>query len=203
MSAATSQLAWNHVPLDAVAAVPWRNGGGVTRELLAWPNAHDWVCRISVAEVAASGPFSAYPGVQRWFAVLSGEGVVLDVAGQVHRLDAASAPLRFAGDAPTTCALLAGATRDFNLMLRTGQAHGTLRRVQGTLAQDVVQCVNKSKIIAIYSESTGADVHFDDENLQLPPQTLAWAVVPRTGVLRITSGAALWLEVGLEREVRA
>ncbi|MDZ4146415.1 MAG: HutD family protein [Burkholderiales bacterium] len=188
-------LHWSRVPFDAVAAVPWRNGGGVTRELLAWPNAHDWACRISVAEVAASGPFSAYPGVQRWFAVLSGEGVVLDVAGQAHRLDAASAPLRFAGDAPTTCELRGGATRDFNLMLRTGQAHGTLRRVQGTLVQDVVQCVNKSKIIAIYSESTGADVLFDDENLQLPPQTLAWAVVPRAGQLRVTSDAALWLEV--------
>ncbi|MDZ4127463.1 MAG: HutD family protein [Hydrogenophaga sp.] len=191
-----TDLQWCRVALDAVAAVPWRNGGGVTRELLAWPSAHDWACRISVAEVAASGPFSAYPGVERWFAVLAGHGVTLDVAGQAHRLDTASPPLRFAGDASTTCTLLGGATRDFNLMLRTGRAHGTLRRLQGTLVHDVVQCVNTSKIIAIYSESTGADVFFDHETLRLPPQTLGWAVVPRAGQLRVTSGAALWLEVG-------
>ncbi len=194
MSAAPG-LAWNHVPLAAVAAVPWRNGGGVTRELLAWPDTQNWACRISVAEVVGNGPFSVYPGVERWFAVLSGEGVVLDVAGQAHRLDAASPPLQFDGEAPTTCQLQGGATRDFNLMLRSGRARGGLRRVQGTLATEVTACNNGIKIVAIYSELTGAEVLFYHENLRLPPQTLAWAVVPRTGVLRITSGAALWLEV--------
>jgi environmental stress-induced protein Ves len=48
----------------------WRNGGGSTRELLAWPEATDWQARISVAEITRDGPFSAFAGVQRWFAVL-------------------------------------------------------------------------------------------------------------------------------------
>jgi environmental stress-induced protein Ves len=42
--------------------VPWRNGGGRTRELLAWPSAEDWQLRVSVAEIEADGPFSAFPG---------------------------------------------------------------------------------------------------------------------------------------------
>ena len=59
------------VPGERVAA-RWRNGGGRTRELLAWPDAADWKVRVSVADVESDGPFSAFPGVQRWFAVLEG-----------------------------------------------------------------------------------------------------------------------------------
>lgn len=57
-------------------AMPWRNGGGQTRELLTWPagSAPDqWQLRISRADIDYDGPFSAFPGVQRWFAVLKGQ----------------------------------------------------------------------------------------------------------------------------------
>ena len=55
--------------------VPWKNGGGVTRELLRLPagSGDDWTLRISVADIAADGPFSPFPGITRWFAVLTGE----------------------------------------------------------------------------------------------------------------------------------
>ena len=56
---------------------PWRNGGGVTRELLAWPQAADWRLRVSVADIERDGPFSPFPGVDRWFAVIEGDGVEL------------------------------------------------------------------------------------------------------------------------------
>ena len=55
------------------AAAPWRNGGGVTRELLrlaARPATGS--VRVSVADIEADGPFSPFPGVERWFAVLRG-----------------------------------------------------------------------------------------------------------------------------------
>src|SRR5258706_8972671 len=58
--------------VNDIAPAPWRNGGGLTRELLAWPDRSDWIVRISVAEILASGPFSEFPGVDRWFAVLHG-----------------------------------------------------------------------------------------------------------------------------------
>lgn len=97
---------------------PWRNGGGSTRELLAWPSAADWQLRLSVADIAADGPFSIFDGVQRWFVVLQGAGVVLTINGcaQVQRM--ADAPLQFDGAASTGCRLLGGPTRDLNLMLR-------------------------------------------------------------------------------------
>ena len=39
------------VRLADCAFVPWRNGVGRTRELLAWPTAADWLVRVSVAEI--------------------------------------------------------------------------------------------------------------------------------------------------------
>ncbi len=96
---------------------PWRNGGGVTRELLAWPRADGWRVRVSVADVDADGPFSAFPGVRRWFAVLDGAGVELDVDGRRRRQRRDDAPLDFDGAATVHCRLLDGPTRDLNLML--------------------------------------------------------------------------------------
>lgn len=119
------------VRADAVEATPWRNGGGVTRELLAWPLGADWRVRISVAEIDADGPFSAFEGVERWFAVLSGAGVVLGAPGNEHRLTPASAPLRFDGAQAPACRLIDGATRDLNLMLRDGKRGALQRAVSG------------------------------------------------------------------------
>lgn len=114
---------------------PWRNGGGRTRELFAWPAGPDWKLRISLADVESDGPFSSFPGVQRWFAVLSGAGVVLRFADGERRLDAASAPLAFDGAASPGCSLVAGPTRDLNLMLRGG-ARGRLERAVSGVAWD-------------------------------------------------------------------
>ena len=110
---------------------PWRNGGGITRELLAWPPGSDWQLRLSVADIQADGPFSVFEGVQRWFVVLQGEGVALQVAGQPHCLTPSSAPLCFSGDVSTSCHLFDGPTRDLNLMLR-GCAGGLMGVVPGS-----------------------------------------------------------------------
>ena len=106
------------VRLDDAPPQPWRNGGGVTRELLAWPDAADWQLRISVADIERDGPFSRFPGVTRWFCVLQGDGVHLAVGGTPHRLRPGDAPLVFSGEAETEAWLSGGATRDLNLMLR-------------------------------------------------------------------------------------
>jgi environmental stress-induced protein Ves len=111
------------VALAEVPAQPWRNGGGSTRELLAWPAvpraAPDaWRVRVSVARIAHSGPFSAFPGVQRWFTVLAGAGVQLRWASRSVNLAPGDAPLGFDGAEPPGCTLSGGPTDDLNLMLR-------------------------------------------------------------------------------------
>jgi uncharacterized protein len=115
--------------LASVAAVPWKNGGGVTRELLAWPSAADWSIRVSVADIARDGPFSAFPNVERYFAVLEGEGVELEGVGTIRRDDQ---PVSFDGEAARNCRLLSGATRDLNVMVRRDSGRGLLQRLEAS-----------------------------------------------------------------------
>lgn len=111
---------------------PWRNGGGRTRELLAWPAGAGWQIRVSLADIDADGPFSAFAGVQRWFAVIEGAGVVLAFAGGAsQRLTTTQGPIAFDGADAPDCRLVAGPTRDLNLMLRDGTRGAMARAANG------------------------------------------------------------------------
>lgn len=117
------------VALADTPAQPWKNGGGVTRELLAWPTAADGVLRVSIAEVDRDGPFSAWPGIDRSFAVLQGAGVRLHFEDGVHRLTPSSAALHFDGGLAPGCRLLGGPTLDLNVFTRRGAGRAVLERV--------------------------------------------------------------------------
>lgn len=114
--------------------VPWKNGGGVTREVAAFPEGagfDDFLWRVSMAEVRADGPFSAFPGVDRVLAVLEGR-LRLEVEGLAHiELSPESPPAFFPGDAPTHGTVLAGPVLDLNVMTRRGRARALVRRLDG------------------------------------------------------------------------
>lgn len=114
------------IAIGSVAPQPWRNGGGMTRELLTWPAGDAWNARVSVADVTRDGPFSTLAGVVRWFAVVEGAGVELRFGDDARRVTRDDEPLRFDGAAAPMCRLLAGPTRDLNLMLRN--ASGAMTR---------------------------------------------------------------------------
>ncbi len=103
-----------------VTPEPWANGLGRTRTLLAWPDPRHWALRISVADVETAGPFSVFTGVDRWFAVLEGDGVRLRTAGRPPAVArAADEEMHaFPGDDATDCELLGSPTRDLNVMAR-------------------------------------------------------------------------------------
>lgn len=108
---------------DELPAQSWRNGGGRTRELLTRPaGKRDWRLRISLAEVDRNGPFSAFPGIERWFAVIDGAGVRLSLAGREQLLHPGHEPIHFRGELPVFCSLLDGPTTDLNLMHAGGRA---------------------------------------------------------------------------------
>ncbi len=156
------------VVTDHVAPQRWRNGGGVTRELLALPEGGNWSLRLSVADIEADGPFSAFPGVARWFTVIEGAGVELAIDGVTHRLLAGDAPLPFDGAASTTCRLLAGATRDLNLMLRGRSGSMCLARDAQPWWPDLACC-------GLYAAAAGRCVFGeDDQRVDLPAQALLW-----------------------------
>ena len=192
-------MTWHVVRLEDVSATPWRNGGGVTRELAAWPQANDWTWRMSVAEVGKSGAFSSFDGVDRWFAVLAGSGVQLMVGKHPHRLTAMDAPFFFDGAASTDCQLIDGATQDFNLMVQRDRASAQMVRVSGSVATTVDGAdnwvLNAPKVIAVYAIKTCATVLFDNETLLLTAASLAWRVVSQSARVRVTSSNALWMEI--------
>lgn len=180
---------WHFARLADVPPTPWRNGGGSTRELMAGPDAKDWLWRFSVAQVAQAGPFSAFPGVQRWFAVLSGAGVRLKMADGVHSLEAASQAFAFDGGAAVDCELIEGPTQDFNLMARVPGS--VMRRVRGEHAA----ALDAPKLIAAYPVRIGATAVFDLEETPVPAQVLAWRVAPAGVPVRLVAPDALWMEV--------
>lgn len=117
-------------------ATAWKNGGGVTREIAAWPEGAgtgDFAWRVSLAEVAADGPFSAFPGVDRTLTLAEGAGMDLTVAGAHRLVDERFAPQDFAGDEPTDCRLLDGPVVNFNVMYRRGAATVDTAVVRGRL----------------------------------------------------------------------
>lgn len=114
------------IQLADIEATPWKNGGGVTREIAtgglpgAADPAEDWGWRVSLAEVAADGPFSIFPETDRVIAVIEGAGMdLLRPDGTILALDPFE-PVGFAGEEPLHGRLRGGPVRDFNVMVRRG-----------------------------------------------------------------------------------
>jgi environmental stress-induced protein Ves len=114
------------VPLQGIASTPWKNGGGTTRDLLEWPPGAQWCLRVSVAEIARDGPFSDYTGFERWFAVLHGTGVALQLGQERCEQRLGAPPLRFDGALAPMCWLLDGPTSDLNLLVRRDAGRGSM-----------------------------------------------------------------------------
>lgn len=197
-------MSWNIVRLDEVASTPWKNGGGTTRELIAWPNSEQWVWRMSVAEVKEGGPFSSFPGVQRWFSVLSGASVTLDVnhAGQYssHLLKRDSTPFCFDGEAAVNCELLEGVTHDLNLMLYKNQALGRMQRITGKykFCAKATAVTQAKKMVAIYANDKSNVFEYvkgSFVSIRLPAHTLAWKFIPVDIEIQLESPDALLMEI--------
>ena len=182
---------WQVVSLGDVEPKPWRNGGGVTRELLAWPAADEWRLRLSIADIERNGPFSFYPAAERWFAVMEGRGVKLTVGGGSQQLMVDSEPFCFSGSTEVQCELIDGPTRDFNLMALPGC--GRLTRVH-----DVHEGVIRARtLVAGYAPRGGSIAVYDEYVLDLAPETLVWRLLEQEGPMVLEGEGALWVEVRL------
>jgi len=101
----------------------WSNGGGTTYEVATSPegaglDGFDW--RISLADVAASGPFSPFPGIDRSLVLVDGAGMELEIDGATTALRRHDV-VHFAGEQSVSCRLTHGPTRDLNVMTRRGR----------------------------------------------------------------------------------
>ncbi|PNI09234.1 hypothetical protein CXX84_07895 [Arthrobacter sp. AFG7.2] len=107
---------------------PWRNGGGITRQIAGHTGtapAPDggWDWQVSIAEVTKAGDFSPFPGMERVLTVVDGELLLLTVDGAEQPLEKYR-PFRFPGGAATTCSLPTGDVRNLNVITRAGSCKG-------------------------------------------------------------------------------
>jgi hypothetical protein len=117
---------------DERGAVAWKNGGGMTREVVMFPEQaaiDDFLWRVSMAEVSVRGPFSTFEGIDRTLAVLSGS-LRLDFAnGRGVTLWPSDAPYSFAGDLSAIGVPVNGTVHDLNVMTRRGKCSASLTRM--------------------------------------------------------------------------
>jgi environmental stress-induced protein Ves len=112
-----------YLPRAGYTCMPWRNGAGVTHEIVREPAQADaFAWRLSLATIGTSGPFSSYPGYERAVALVEGRGFRLDILdvkdARAQVLAARGDHALFPGAAATGCELLDGPCTDLSLMVR-------------------------------------------------------------------------------------
>jgi environmental stress-induced protein Ves len=160
---------WKQIRLQDVPVSPWKNGGGTTQSLVCWPSPSDWVFRMSVARIDSDGPFSEFKGVDRWFAVLSGEGVVLQFPERRVEAGALDAAVQFSGDLPCQCSLINGPTVDFNLMVQGVSAN--MARIDRS---PYIAKFKAQTTLAIFVVEAGGRVRMGAQNFELNANSLYW-----------------------------
>jgi uncharacterized protein len=176
-----------------LTAVPWRNGGGLTREVVSaggsGPQGFDW--RVSIADVSEPGPFSSFPGVDRLITVVEGEGMDLVVDGVEHVLGLHE-PFRFDGASQTSCSRLAGPIRDLNIMTRNDRLTASV--AIRDLSQNRPVALADSQVLLLLTGS-GVVVGADGSRADLHPLD---AVCPRGEHVRLVEGSGRAVVVRIE-----
>ena len=135
------------LPPEHARRVPWKNGRGSTLELAtdaAGPG-EPWTWRLSIADVPARAPFSAFPGVDRWLVCVDGPGLRLLRGSEWQPVPRSGHGVAFCGEEVIEGDPMGPGVRDGNLFALRSTWKGHLRLLHGlrdarppTAAGDVV-----------------------------------------------------------------
>lgn len=118
--------------------VPWKNGGGITRNIARGMRVDQAVWTISRADVAQDGPFSDFAGMMRVLTVVSGGPMILETPSAA--IDAALwQPVRFDGGIKVNSRLTGGPLTDLNLMFDLAHCDGNVLVRQGTFKDEIAR----------------------------------------------------------------
>lgn len=109
--------------LNALIDVPWKNGGGITRNIAKGLHEGKIAWTISRADVAEAGPFSDFSGMMRVLTVVSGGAMILDTP-TTPLTAALFSPVRFDGALKVFSRLEDGPITDLNLMFNPSVCDG-------------------------------------------------------------------------------
>ncbi len=167
--------------------MPWKNGQGMTEEILCVPagsasERFDW--RVSIAHVGTDGPFSLFPGVDRAITLLEGNGLLLVLPeDRTVVLTGTSDPFSFPGEWPVAGRNLDGPTMDLNVMTRRGRyRHAMTRRTFQT--SQSLQAVEYTLLVPTADVRVEIDGHwskldrFDTLELERDEQVTVGTVRP-------------------------
>lgn len=171
---------WQVLRYDDYRLMPWKNGAGMTREILRFPSeGADFQWRLSMAEVAQSGEFSAYSGYQRQLSVLHGRGMALRIDDAPAKTLYAFDTQAFSGDSRVDSELVDGPILDFNLIYQPDRFNATLRwlppcaQEQYQLRPDVITLIfSAASNLALSSTVTSSLLLQRYDCAILPPQPL-------------------------------
>lgn len=93
----------------------WRNGGGVTREIMVSQEGDALLWRLSMADLVAEGPFSDFSGFARVLTVIEGGPIWLEAPDR-RLIAARGVPVSFDGGMAVRSVLPAGPASVINLI---------------------------------------------------------------------------------------
>jgi environmental stress-induced protein Ves len=139
-------------------AIPWKNGRGIAHQIAASPagagyDALDW--QVSRPEIAADGPFSSFPGLDRQFMLVTGNGLTLKIRSNNeglafdHPVDTPLEPFAFRGEWDVECILRGGPVQAFNVMTRRGRAGARLEIVEASAARPVAKPAGETLLVYV------------------------------------------------------
>lgn len=194
-----------HLPYAELTPAPWKNGGGITREIAVAPagsgSGADFLWRLSIAEVAGSGPFSVFPGVDRTLTILEGAGIKLDfVEGDDQVIDVKWRPARFDGARACVGQLIGGPVTDFNVMTRRPTVAHRVRLIR--LADETLAEALENEVTAVLLLQGELVVECGEARASLAPRDcfLVERGAGESGSLRAvcaSDAAALLVEIDL------
>ncbi len=111
------------IPAASFSEVPWKNGRGITHDVLVEPVGAGYDAsrlRVSIAPITAEGPFSTLPGIERTITLLEPNPLVL-LFDDGHELTLEPfSPVTFDSVLAPMSRLPAGPTRVINVMTARG-----------------------------------------------------------------------------------
>lgn len=172
---------------DAINAVAWKNGGGLTQTLLTWPSPNDWQLRLSVATITEDGAFSEFSGVTRWFTILDGAGVTLSFNDQTLTAEPGSEPLMFNGNDACHAHLLDQPVSAFNIMVTP-----TLETTVGRFKDRTQPIRAAAGLIAVFGLTPSKSL-IGTAQIALQPHELFWCVTPKALEISGLDGQSIWV----------
>ena len=168
---------------------PWKNGKGVTKELLKSGNgtAYDW--RLSIATVDEDGEFSDFSGYNRVLFLLSGSGIHLQHNGLTESssnfLNKQGQAARFNGGWKTTGKLVSKGITDFNLIAN----NSTVLIHTAEFISSKGSVTSPAKAVLLFYSLSESSLRLDHSNtLTIPESTLLRVDGHEENVLSIESG---------------